>query len=66
LPNRYSDWLDRCQITRELPDVFAEITAGTLADEMRREENAPMRAATARDVTDADIDTLAAKVMARA
>ncbi|MGF7160440.1 alcohol dehydrogenase class IV [Rhodoligotrophos appendicifer] len=37
-----------------------------LADQMRSPENAPMRANTAREVTDADIDTLARAVYALA
>ncbi len=65
LPDRYSEWLDRCGIHRRLPEIFAGIDATTLATEMRRDENAPMRAATARDVTDGDIDMLAARVMMR-
>ena len=64
LADWYTEWLTRCGVTRKLPSAFAAFTASDLAREMRAPENAPMRKATARQVTDTDIDRLAASLMA--
>ena len=60
----YTEWLTRCGVTRKLPPTFKPFSAADLAREMREPENAPMRKATAREVTDADIGRMAATVMA--
>ena len=64
LPGFVSDLMDRCGIVRALPTAFADFSAEALAREMRAPENQPMRRATIRDVSDADIDTIAATMMA--
>jgi len=64
LPAFVSDLMDRCGIERALPQAFAAFTADDLSREMRAPENQPMRRSTVRDVTDADIDAFAAKIMA--
>ncbi|MGQ3210732.1 iron-containing alcohol dehydrogenase [Shinella sp.] len=64
LPGFVSDLMDRCGIVRALPKTFAAFTADDLAREMRAPENQPMRRSTIRDIADADIDTVAAAVMA--
>ena len=58
--------MTRCGVERRLPDAFAEFTADDLAREMRREENQPMRKATARAVGEDDIDRFAKAAMALA
>jgi len=64
LPAFVSGLMDRCGIRRSLPAAFAPFGPAALAAEMRAPENQPMRRATVRDVTDADIDRFAARVMA--
>ena len=64
LPAFVSAWMDRCGFARALPKAFEGINAEALANEMRATENQPMRRSTIRDVTDADIDQIAATMMA--
>lgn len=64
LPGFVSDLMDRCGLERSLPPGFASFGAAELAAEMRAPENQPMRRSTVRDITDADIDQFAARVMA--
>jgi alcohol dehydrogenase class IV len=64
LPAFVTGLMDRCGIVRALPKAFSAFSAGDLAREMRAPENQPMRRATIRDVTDADIDAIAARMMA--
>ncbi|MGO4437986.1 iron-containing alcohol dehydrogenase [Rhizobium sp. RAF56] len=64
LPGFVSVLMDRCGIVRALPPAFALFAADELALEMRAPENQPMRRSTVRDVTDADIDRFAARVIA--
>jgi len=64
LPDFISDLMDRCNIERTLPEAFALVGAAELATEMRAPENQPMRKSTIRDVTDGDIDRIAAAMMA--
>lgn len=64
LPAFVSAWMDCCSFVRVLPKAFDGVTAQALAHEMRAPENQPMRRSTIRDVTDADIDQIAAKMMA--
>jgi alcohol dehydrogenase len=66
LPAFVSDFMDRCGIVRALPPVFGPFGADDLAFEMRATENQPMRRATVREVSDADIDRFAAAIMALA
>lgn len=66
LPAMVGALMDRAGILRRLPDAFAEIAPAALAAEMRAPETAPMRAATARQVTDADIDRFAEAMLALA
>lgn len=64
LPGFVGDLMDRCGIVRALPKAFAAFTADDLAREMRAPENQPMRRSTIRDISDGDIDTMAAMMMA--
>ncbi|AYD02786.1 iron-containing alcohol dehydrogenase [Neorhizobium sp. NCHU2750] len=64
LPAFVSDLMDRCGIVRALPKAFEAFTAADLAREMRAPENQPMRRSTIREVTEADIDAFAEKMMA--
>ncbi|MBL0374981.1 iron-containing alcohol dehydrogenase [Rhizobium sp. KVB221] len=64
LPAFFSALMDRCAVIRKLPDAFAGVGAAELGHEMRATENQPMRKSTVRDVTDADIDHMAASIMA--
>ncbi len=57
LPAFVSDLVDRARIPRRLPGVT--ISASALAAEMRADEHAPMRRATVREVTDADLERFA-------
>jgi alcohol dehydrogenase len=66
LPAFVSGLMDRCGIVRSLPAAFASFTAAELAREMQAPENRPMRDATARDMTEADIGVLAEKIMSLA
>ncbi|MCA1407502.1 iron-containing alcohol dehydrogenase [Ensifer sp. IC3342] len=66
LPAFLSDLMDRCGVVRALPGAFDGFNADDLAREMRAPENQPMRRSTIRDVTDADVDRFAAKIMALA
>jgi hypothetical protein len=50
-------------VDRKLPPAFKALTAADLAREMRAPENAPMRKATVREVTDWDLERLAEGVM---
>lgn len=63
LPGWYSDWLTRCGVVRKLPTAFTAFGGDDLAREMRAPENVPMRSATARDVSEADVERLAVEVM---
>jgi hypothetical protein len=56
--------MDACNIARTLPAGFAAFHAADLVREMQAPENQPMRRATAREVTDADIDNFARAIMA--
>lgn len=64
LPRFVSELMDRCGLERALPKAFDGFSAQDLAAEMRAPENQPMRHSTIREVTDADIDAFAAKMMA--
>jgi alcohol dehydrogenase class IV len=64
LPGFVGDLMDRCGIVRALPKAFADFTTADLAREMRAPENQPMRRSTAREISDADIETFAAAMMA--
>ena len=64
LPAFVSGWMDRCGIERKLPSAFADFTAADLAREMKAPENQTMRRSTVRDISDADIDRMAAGMMA--
>lgn len=64
LPRWYSDLLTRCGVARRLPDAFRGFDAAALAVEMRAPENQPMRQASAREVTETDIDRFAGAMMA--
>lgn len=66
LPGWYAALMTRCGIERRLPAPFSAFDAAALAAEMRAPENAPMRQATARDVTEDDVVRFAAAVMALA
>ncbi|MCB1448498.1 MAG: iron-containing alcohol dehydrogenase [Rhizobiaceae bacterium] len=55
--------MDACGIARALPAGFGPFTADDLAREMRAPENQPMRRSTAREATDADLDTFARAIM---
>jgi alcohol dehydrogenase class IV len=63
LPGFVTDLMDRCEIVRALPSAFGNLSAEDLASEMRAPENQPMRRATIRDISDADVDAFAAKIM---
>ncbi|RWX75177.1 iron-containing alcohol dehydrogenase [Neorhizobium lilium] len=63
LPGFVSDLMDRCGFVRALPKAFDGFTAADLAAEMRAPENQPMRRSTVREISDADIDTFAEKIM---
>jgi alcohol dehydrogenase class IV len=63
LPAFVSKMMDRCGVERALPKVFGGFSAQDLAAEMRAPENLPMRRSTIREITDADIDVFAAKIM---
>ncbi len=62
----YSDFVTRCGVDRRLPEAFKSFDTATLAAEMRAPENQPMRAATAREVTEDDIERFAGAIMALA
>ena len=64
LPGFVGGLMDRCGIVRALPRAFADFSVADLAREMRAPENQPMRRSTIRDVSDADIDRIAATMMA--
>ncbi|WP_439631866.1 iron-containing alcohol dehydrogenase [Shinella sp.] len=64
LPGFVGDLMDRCGIARALPKAFADFTTADLAREMRAPENQPMRRSTVREISDADIETFAAAMMA--
>lgn len=66
LPAFVSALMTRAGIERRLPACFDPFGAADLAREMRAEANQPMRKATIREVTEADIDRLAAGIMALA
>lgn len=55
--------MDACGIRRALPAGFGTFTAADLAAEMRAPENQPMRRATIRDVSDADLERFATAIM---
>lgn len=64
LPALITAWMDRCGFERRLPAAFAGLTAENLSREMKAPENQPMRRSTVREVSDADIDRMAAEMMA--
>ncbi|MCF3639390.1 iron-containing alcohol dehydrogenase [Rhizobium sp. TRM95111] len=64
LPAFVSGLMDRAGLVRALPAAFAAFAADDLAREMRAPENQPMRRSTIRDLSDADIDRVAAAMMA--
>jgi alcohol dehydrogenase class IV len=64
LPAFVSEMMDRCQVVRALPQAFEAFSADDLAREMRAPENQPMRRSTIREISDADIDAFATKIMA--
>ncbi|MCV3734703.1 iron-containing alcohol dehydrogenase [Rhizobium sp. TRM96647] len=64
LPAFVSGLMDRVGIERALPAVFAGFDAAALAGEMRAPENQPMRRSTVREISDADIDVFARRIMA--
>lgn len=64
LPALLSAWMTRCGLERKLPAAFAALGTADLAQEMKAPENQPMRRSTIRDVSDADIDRMAANMMA--
>lgn len=66
LPGWYGALMTRCGVARRLPEAFRGFDAAALAAEMRATENQPMRLATAREVTEADIDRFAGAMMALA
>lgn len=66
LPVVISAWMDRCGLERRLPAAFGAISAADLAREMKAPENQPMRRSTIRDVSDTDIDRMAADMVALA
>ncbi|MEO3430407.1 iron-containing alcohol dehydrogenase [Pelagibius sp. CAU 1746] len=66
LPGWYSGLMTRCGVARRLPEAFRSFDAAALAAEMRAAENQPMRLASAREVTEADIDRFAGAMMALA
>lgn len=66
LPGFVSALMTRCGIERRLPAGFAAFTPIDLAREMCAEANQPMRRATIRDVSDADIQRFAAEIMSLA
>lgn len=66
LPEFVAELLDAARMQRRLPDAVASVGAPALAAAMRASENVPMRAATVRDVTDADTEAFAAAMVALA
>ncbi|WJH41312.1 iron-containing alcohol dehydrogenase [Aliirhizobium terrae] len=64
LPGLVTELMDRCEVVRALPKAFNGLTAEDLASEMREPENQPMRRSTVRDISDADIDAFAARIIA--
>lgn len=64
LPSLITAWMDRCGFERKLPAAFATLSAADLAREMKAPENQPMRRSTIRDASDADLDRMAAAMMA--
>ncbi|MFB2551215.1 iron-containing alcohol dehydrogenase [Ensifer soli] len=63
LPAFVGGLMDRSGVVRALPPAFSAVSAAMLAAEMRAAENQPMRRATIRDVTDADIDRFADQIL---
>lgn len=59
----YADLLSRCGVERRLPPGFENLGAAALAAEMRAPETEPMRRASLRPVTEADIERFAGAVM---
>lgn len=55
LPAFVSALMDRCGISRALPDAFTKFSAADFAREMSMPEAEPMRKGTVHDVTDEDI-----------
>lgn len=64
LPALITAWMTRCGVDRKLPAAFGAIGAADLAREMKAPENQPMRRSTIREVSEADIDRMAAQMMA--
>ncbi|MBB3976828.1 alcohol dehydrogenase class IV [Rhizobium azooxidifex] len=64
LPAFVSGLMDRAGIERALPEAFSGYDAAALAGEMRAPENQPMRRSTVREISDADIDAFARRMMA--
>lgn len=63
-PDWYANFLAECGVAETLPRGFAAVAPATLAAEMRSPANAPMREATARRPSDADLETFAAALLA--
>ncbi|RZK87135.1 MAG: iron-containing alcohol dehydrogenase [Methylobacterium sp.] len=66
LPGFVSALMDQCGFQRVLPAAFAGVTAEQLAGAMRAPGQAPMRAATVREIGDSDIEAFAALLLATA
>ena len=63
LPGFISALMSECGMVRRLPPAFAGMDPAALAEAMRAPGQAPMRAATARTVTDADTESFAALLL---
>lgn len=66
LPGFITALMNQCGFERRLPDGFAGATAEDLAAAMRAPGQKPMRAATVREIGDADIEAFAAVLLATA
>lgn len=64
LPAFVAGLMDSVGMARALPKAFTGHDAKALADEMRAPENEPMRRSTVREISDADIDAFADRIMA--
>jgi len=63
IPDFVSRLMDACGVRRSIPAAFDKFGGDDLAREMKAPENQPMRRATIRDVSDADLDTFANAIM---
>ncbi len=66
MPGYIAGLFERTGLARTLPERFATMNPHTLATAMRADEQAPMRLATIRPITDADIDRFAVMILATA